>query len=300
MKKTIIASAIAAAVAAPAAFADVSISGMVNPEFSDADAATGMASSTNTDLVIKGSEDLGNGMKASFKHHTFNDDGGNSVADTSVTIAGDFGTISTGRMETINMATFHSKADNDASHDINMEDNNGQQSRLNMVKYSSPSMNGLKFHVGLGVGVGDAAGADATDGSDDADTQEFALTYSNGGLSAGIATTTQEDGANDEEVMNIFAKYKMDNLTVHVAHRDVENNNGTAASDNKYTVYGASYAMGANTFAVAVADSDDAQDGDYTLSAKHALSKRTSVYLTIFEDDSADQETTLVGVKHTF
>jgi predicted porin len=102
--------------------------------------------------------------------------------------------------------------------------------------------------------------------------------------------------------MNIFAKYKMDNLTVHVAHRDVENNNGGSAAtdDNKYTVYGASYAMGANTFAVAVADSDDGQDGDYTLSAKHALSKRTSVYLTIFEDDSADQETTLVGVKHTF
>jgi opacity protein-like surface antigen len=41
MKKTIIASAVAAAVAAPAAFADVKISGMVNPEFGFSDATTG-------------------------------------------------------------------------------------------------------------------------------------------------------------------------------------------------------------------------------------------------------------------
>ena len=52
MKKTIIASAIAAVVAAPAAFAEVKISGNVNMELLDQDATTGWDNSTNTDLVF--------------------------------------------------------------------------------------------------------------------------------------------------------------------------------------------------------------------------------------------------------
>jgi len=49
MKKTIIAAAVASVVAAPAAFADVSISGNVNMELQDKDATTGWGNSTNTD-----------------------------------------------------------------------------------------------------------------------------------------------------------------------------------------------------------------------------------------------------------
>jgi predicted porin len=69
MKKTIIASAIAAAVAAPAAFADVKISGMVAYEQSTKDDAGVSTDAGNvyTDLVFTGSEDLGNGLKAGFK-----------------------------------------------------------------------------------------------------------------------------------------------------------------------------------------------------------------------------------------
>jgi regulator of PEP synthase PpsR (kinase-PPPase family) len=97
MKKTIIASAVAAAVSAPVAFADVSISGMVNPEFSDSNAATGYAASVNTDLVFKGSEDLGNGLKASFKYHIFHDDGAstNLTTTSAVVLIGTGGTANT-------------------------------------------------------------------------------------------------------------------------------------------------------------------------------------------------------------
>jgi predicted porin len=108
MKKTIIAAAIAASVAAPA-FAEVSISGMMNPEWvkegSDYDVSAATVNSTtaaagtgvNTDLVITSSEDLGNGLKAGVKYHIFHDHANSQVADLSASLSGDFGTIIAGR-----------------------------------------------------------------------------------------------------------------------------------------------------------------------------------------------------------
>ena len=209
MKKTIIASAVAAAVAAPAAFADVKISGMVNPEFSDSNASTGHDASVNTDLVISGSEDLGNGLKASFKYHLFHDDGAsttasttstvitsitaltsmdtvlnsasvaNKVADLSVALSGDFGAVKLGRFETHNMAYFHGKADLDPSHDITLEDTNGTQSRDNGGIEYTGNFNGVTVVAGMHVDAGD--GNSGTD-TEDTDITDIAIKYSINGL----------------------------------------------------------------------------------------------------------------------
>ena len=329
MKKTIIASAVAAAVSAPAAFADVSISGMVNPEFSDSDATTGYAASVNTDLVFKGSEDLGNGLKASFKYHLFHDDGAsttlstttatinnvgtattiassqtvvssasvaNKVADLSVSLSGDFGTITAGRFETFNMAYFHGKADMDPSHDITLEDTLGQQGRVNgSLAYVSPSFNGLTVGVSTLMGAGMAdSGTDTsnTDGS------EYMVKYTNAGLELSAGKTTHKGAAADEEVINVYAGYNMGDLKVGVLHRDVENDNG-GATDNKSTTFNVAYTMGANTVSFGLLDSDDARDGDSVIALKHAMSKNVSAYIAQKNDDDGD-DTTLIGVKYGF
>ena len=329
MKKTIIASAVAAAVSAPAAFADVSISGMVNPEFSDSDATTGYAASVNTDLVFKGSEDLGNGLKASFKYHLFHDDGAsttlstttatinnvgtattiassqtvvssasvaNKVADLSVSLSGDFGTITAGRFETFNMAYFHPKADMDPAHDITLEDTLGQQGRVNgSLAYVSPSFNGLTVGVSTLMGAGMAdSGTDTsnTDGS------EYMVKYTNAGLELSAGKTTHKGAAADEEVINMYAGYNMGDLKVGVLHRDVENDDG-GATDNKSTTYNVAYTMGANTVSFGLLDSDDARDGDSVIALKHAMSKNVSAYIAQKNDDDGD-DTTLIGVKYGF
>jgi len=329
MKKTIIASAVAAAVSAPAAFADVSISGMVNPEFSDSNATTGYAASVNTDLVFKGSEDLGNGLKASFKYHLFHDDGAsttlstttatinnvgtattiassqtvvssasvaNKVADLSVSLSGDFGTITAGRFETFNMAYFHGKADMDPSHDITLEDTLGQQGRVNgSLAYVSPSFNGLTVGVSTLMGAGMAdSGTDTsnTDGS------EYMVKYTNAGLELSAGKTTHKGAAADEEVINVYAGYNMGDLKVGVLHRDVENDDG-GATDNKSTTYNVAYTMGANTVSFGLLDSDDARDGDSVIALKHAMSKNVSAYIAQKNDDDGD-DTTLIGVKYGF
>jgi predicted porin len=185
MKKTIIAASIAAVVAAPAAFADVTISGMVNMERLDTGAATGADFSTNTDLVFTASEDMGNGMKAGMRYHYTNDDGaltgGANVADTSAYVSGDFGKLTVGRMETINQSYFHPFAAGDAAHDMTLEDTNGQQGRVNAVAYASPSFNGLNV---MGALFQMTAGTQGVD-TNDTDATEIADKYSNGGLTNG-------------------------------------------------------------------------------------------------------------------
>ena len=328
MKKTLIATAVAAAVSAPAAFADVKIGGMVNPEFSDSNATTGYAASVNTDLVFTGSEDLGNGLKASFKYHVFHDDGAssnlattsaaaligtastantvvesasvsNNVADLSVSLSGDFGTITAGRFETFNMAYFHPKADMDPAHDITLEDTLGQQGRVNgSLAYVSPSFNGLTVGLSALMGAGMAdSGADTsnTDGS------EVMVKYSNAGLELSAGQTTHKGAAADEKVTNVYAGYSMGDLKVGVLHRDVENNNGStaAAGDNKSTTFNVAYTMGANTVSFGLLDSDDARDGDSVIALKHAMSKNVSAYIAQKNDDDGD-DTTLIGVKYGF
>ena len=329
MKKTLIATAVAAAVSAPAAFADVKIGGMVNPEFSDSNATTGYAASVNTDLVFTGSEDLGNGLKASFKYHVFHDDGAstnasttstvitsitaltsldtvlnsasvsNNVADLSVSLSGDFGTITAGRFETFNMAYFHPKADMDPAHDITLEDTLGQQGRVNgSLAYVSPSFNGLT--VGLSALMG-AGMADSGTDTSNTDGSEVMVKYTNAGLELSAGTTTHKGVAADEKVTNVYAGYSMGDLKVGVLHRDVENNNGStaAAGDNKSTTFNVAYTMGANTVSFGLLDSDDARDGDSVIALKHAMSKNVSAYIAQKNDDDGD-DTTLIGVKYGF
>jgi len=299
MKKTIIAAAVAASFVAPVAMADVSISGMVNPEFSANNSSTGWTSSTNTDLVFKGSEDMGNGMKASFKYHTFHDDGADAVADTSVSLSGDFGTVTAGRFETFNMAYFHPKADMDPAHDQTLEDTMGQQGRGNGVAYVSPSMNGLSVGLSAVIAAG-SADANATE-SEDADVTEIMAKYSNAGLEVSAGQTTHKGVSADEKITNVYVGYTMGDLKLGVLNRDVQNDGGRliAANDNKSTTFNVAYSMGANTVSVGYLNSDDNRDGDTVIGLKHAMSKRTSVYVSR-KDVDAGNDQTLVGIKHTF
>jgi len=299
MKKTIIAAAVAAAVAAPAAFADVKISGVINQEFADLGNDTN--SDSNVDLVISGSEDLGNGMKASFKIHTMYDDGiigsgttAGAQADQSISLSGDFGTITTGRFEPMIEGMVVSMAATDAADSISIESAQSSATRSEGgLRYMSPNMNG--FQVGI-----EGFASTETAGTDDFDTTAVYASYSNGGLTVKIADESREGATSASTTVNdttaIAVQYKMDALTLRVVDQDSDNN----AMDE--TFFGATYAMGANTFGLGVRDSDTATtDGDVTYSVSHALSKRTSVHLVhMAEDQASAEDQTVVGITHKF
>jgi predicted porin len=301
MKKTIVAAAVAAVFAAPA-MADVTISGQINQEFIDG--GSDWTQDLNSDIVFKGSEDLGNGMKASFVIHRYFDDGRfgsldgttqsaakETTADQSISLSGDFGAIKVGRFEPYTVSAITSMMNIDAADTLDLETSFGKGRSNGGMQYVSPAMNGLT------VGIEGFASEDST-GDDLATTTVFGQ-YSNAGLTVKVAKESFGNGTSASlDVTSIGASYKMGDLEVRVVNTD--DDNGTAA-DIANTFYGAKYTMGANTIAVGMNDHDTANSDDKIFSVSHALSKRTSVYLVHESiDATATDDNTVIGVKHTF
>jgi len=298
MKKTIIAAAVAASVAAPAAFADVSISGMVNPEMATQNDDS-VDFTTNTDLVFKGSEDLGNGMKASFKYHLFHDgkedeagtgnDHGGKVADTSVTLSGDFGAVTVGRQETMHEGVMQAFVNIDASHDADLENTINNASigdRDNgSIKYMSPNMNGFSMGVQL---------ASKNDTDDDAaDVSDVMVKYSNGGITVMAEQIDVDGGA---QATAFAASYKMGDIEVRALTRTHETSAGVETDTD---FLGVKYNMG--NIALAAGTIDDDTNGDADIySVAYKFSKRTSVYAVLENSDATAEDQTVIGLKHTF
>jgi len=282
MKKTIIAASIAAAVAAPAAFADVSISGYASAEFVED------TMFVNNDIVFKASEDLGNGMKATAKYHQFTDTNAagtgadEAMADMSITLSGDFGSLTAGRSEGFDEGVFAAFVNIDASHDLDLEGNfdggTAVQTRDERLKYVSPSFNGLK----VGVTTQD-------NGTSKFEDKEYMVSYSANGLM--VMAGRSDEGTN--ETTNIAASYKMGDLEVRAAKRDLDVN----GVETDATFIGAKYTMGANTLAIGSVDGD-ASDATI-VSVAHALSKKTSVYV-VNHDVDGGASTTLIGLSQKF
>jgi hypothetical protein len=266
MKKTIVAAAVAAFVSVPA-FADVSVSGNVYGEATDSDAQV------FTDLFFKASEDLGNGMKASSKIQIVGDNGGEGAGEQSVALSGDFGTITAGRFESYTEGSVAAMAANDPSHQVSIEPNVGNSGWLAAARYTSPSMSGAKFII---------------ESDEAADVSTMAVEYSNAGLTVKYAA---EDNAGTD-VTTIAASYKMGDAKATIVNFDAD-----GADSVNYI--GVDYTMGANNIAYAMIDGG-ANDGDSTLSLKHSLSKSTSAYIAMKNDDSASDTTTVVGILQKF
>jgi len=335
MKKTLIASAVAAVVAAPAAFADVTIKGQINQEFYDA--GGDMQSDLNSDIVFSGKEDLGNGLTANWKIHTFLDNGSygsngagdtcsasqatstvtssvtqatsltvtsvsntvsngavtntctekNVTADQIIGLSGDFGSIQVGRFEPLTEGAMAAMANIDASDALDLEHGLGNQTRTEGgIRYTSPSFNGLKVAV--------EGFADESVTGEDLTTTTIYAQYSNAGLTVKAAQENNEGGS---DFTSIGVAYKLDGLELRVLNTE-KSTAGSADVDN--TFFGASYTMGNNAVAVGMIDADGAEDGDSIVSFKHSMSKSTSVYLTHLNDDSASDNTTLIGLQHKF
>jgi predicted porin len=289
MKKTIIAASIAAVVAAPAAFADVSISGSVQVEYIDSQMET------RNDIVFSSSEDLGNGMKASAKMHLVKDDGTDdtdgaavSNGDFTASLSGDFGTLTAGRQEGFQEAIFDAFLDVDGSHDLHpegdMDDLAEGFTRDEMIQYRSPNMNGLSFALNFEDAATEAAGGKF-------ENSEMMVTYSANGLK--VMAGTGSEGDND--FTNFAASYKMGDLEVRAQTRNAD----TGAADSTSNGVAAIYTMGANTLTVAMVDSEE--NGDAAVyGIKHSLSKNTSVYVASRQGDADGDDATAIGMKVAF
>jgi predicted porin len=316
MKKTLIAAGIAAVIAAPAAFADATLYGKVNYAVEDVDTDGGNSVWTHQNrgsrIGVKGSEDLGNGMSATFTLEydaLSNDEDGNATGSTQagafsnrtqfVGLKGGFGEVRlAGRHSSplkISSGFVDVFADTAADYDgelLSLANVRGGWED-NVVAYITPTVNGL--HAAVASVLQEAGGTN--DGL--ADVWSAMAMYKNGPLTASFGYL-DADGTED---WRVAAGYTMGDLTVNAMYADQE---VVAANAGDVIYLSAKYKMGNNTLKAAYADHDvdNAADRDgFAVGVNHAFSKRTSVDVLYGDTDNgatADVDVMSVQLNHSF
>jgi len=294
MKKTLIAAAVAAAVAAPAANAGVVIYGKMHASIDYLDEnASGMVNSAGlavkgwqvqsraSRIGFKGSEDLGNGLKAIWKVEfgvDITDNGGwNSNRNRYIGLAGDWGTFLVGRHDTPYKMAFYSTGIDmmgDTIADANAMYGFDERRASNAVAYVSPNMNGLT--VAAAIVPGEGMGVTATPfntpflgpmaafvppgvpaGNGLADAYSIGLMYKNNGLKLAIGYEDLGFGVavgavtHDDTKWFLGAGYSMNAFDVAIGYQDRSADLSAGgvqliAADQKTWAISAAYSFGNN------------------------------------------------------
>jgi predicted porin len=348
MKKHLLALAALATVSSVAAAQSVTMYGIVDlsvTSASNASANSGTGRFTGlTDAVwlpsvigFTGSEDLGNGLKATFnlESDVNMDTGALSGASgtklfgrkANVGLSGNFGSLSLGKdIDMIflqgfidNIRNSHSAggymAHTLATYATSSQDLDKESVFIqNSVKYSTPTIAGLKATVQHK--FGEVAGNSSASGS-----TAFMLNYSPlAGLTLAAATKEMKDASeNKTELTYLGATYQFGAFKLAATHHKTKYKNAQA-NDVKTQEYGASYAVNPKLTAAVnyVKTEQGANEGDIkSASLKYALSKRTSLWTMVAKTNydglnigggnygvtvqsGKDNTATAVGVTHTF
>jgi predicted porin len=328
MKKSLIALAALAAVSAASAQSTVSLYGRLDASVAVSSTETSSvaklsktgvnSSNLNTQFWgLKGSEDLGGGLKANFKLESqFAIDTG--AANTNlfdreayVGVSGGFGEVRLGRNYTAydNLAAGLNHTSNSNINVTSAVAATGIAHYVNRVNnsihYSSPTFSGVSGTASYAFGEDKTAALSATSNT------SVQARYVQGPLMVGAAyqdLTSQT--VNLDIKHNLFgASYDLGVVKLTGSYQTAKQN---ATKDNEYQV-GVTVPMGALTLSAGYADSESKTgaatlDGDgFALVAIYSLSKRTALYAgyeSTKVDTSASSQTkvtnTAFGVRHTF
>jgi len=321
MKKTLI--ALAAVAATGAAFAQSSVTlygvadvavgktnnvglGLANDKFQAI--ASNVLNNGNSRFGLKGTEDLGGGLKAGF-----NFEGGINIANgagntsggqlfsraANVSLLGGFGEIRAGRSLT---TSFYSVASWELTGTANYSVVANQFSfggygprESALVMYNSPNMGGLTFS---GSTVLKANGT--LNGYADKSKYDLAVGYAAGPLTVGFAYN--KISSMDASYV-LGGKYDLGTFAVAGSYNKV---GITGADDKKGFTLGVSAPLGPVTLTADIARATNSayKNTDFLLEAKYALSKRTFAYAVYMRDGAMAGGKSVngysVGLRHNF
>jgi predicted porin len=333
MKKNIIALAIASAVAAPVAFADApTVYGQVNVAIDSLDNNGMKTTDRDSRLGIKGSEDLGNGLKAVYKMEF-----GIKVADefkisgrnAYVGLAGGFGTVLVGRHDTpLKMSqakdlfgdnTYADMGKKNMANGLGYIGKAGEVRADNVVAYVSPSFAGVKI-VAAGISA-ESAALPTADDSTLANAYSVAAMYGStkSGLYLAAAYNSFADSivALEMKETRLSAQYKTGGLIGNVTYQTFEDGDSTDRANEGTNIQAQiGYTMGKLTPKVKYSTVDSAisttKDASaFAVGLNYALGKKTTGYVEYVSSDknmtaatgyAAGEETTAisVGLVHKF
>ena len=339
MKKLI---ALAVAALPMAAMADVTLYGTIEASIENGKALSytgGAAKSTtridDTGSLIgfKGSENLGNGLKAIWQvEQALSIDGTNvngnntwATRDSFVGLTGNFGTVRLGKLSTYlnsDMEKFDAWIYGAGVNGATWTTANLLDGRLNnAIRYDSPNLNGFKFTAAYGF---DETRSTVAGNRSNKAVWNLGAGYENAGyyVDAGYVAyqDTDASGSKDGNYWRLEGGYNANNLLVALAYGQSKLYAGAAdATKDKEAALTVGYTIGALTpkFTYArVWDSKingvKADDGinQYVIGVDYALSKRTTAYtsfgyvkhdnIIVAGTDERKERTLAVGVQHKF
>jgi predicted porin len=254
---------------------------------------------TNTQLVcttcsigFKGSEDLGNGLKALFFldwQYDINgqtNNNGLTSRDQWLGMGGNFGTVKVGTMSTVYKS--HGALLDPAYRTVaqgrniglqsnlhNGKGNNGEGRNTNAVRYDSPSWNGLKFAANYTINPDSSTYDDNGYGA--------GVSYENGGILV-FADYLTNDSGGDDEAMALGAKYTLNNFAIFGQYEldkglITDSDTGTLGQNNTgdgadVWFAGATYTMGNNVLYAAYGQGDQGKTRDKTIAVPPAANDK--------------------------
>jgi len=246
--------------------------------------------SNSSRIGVKGSEDLGNGLKAGYLiEWSVGMDGTAALGARNryVTLSGGFGTILIGKKDTP-MKTLGRKVDLFGERYADTRQLTRSHARIdnrlsNQVSYVSPNMSG--FQAALAYIIDNDNGGAGAD-NDDENALSASGIYANGPVLVGAAYTKimQQSLAEDEKDWRLAGSYKMGAVRIVGSYTDVSDGNAVASNDYNVWQLGGAFAMGNNTIKVQYSDKSEGVDGSddganvWALGFEHKMSKRTMVY----------------------
>lgn len=292
MKKSIIALAVAAASMAGVAQADnttlygsIRMAAQVNDDGTDTSLRIANGGSR---IGVKGSDDLGNGLKAIYRFEWGANIFGSTVTANGeglatrlgwVGLTGSFGTVKLGRQWSpyYNVAGY-----NDLFNDQFYNHYQGVFRLSNAFSYTTPDMSGFK--------VAAAITADGAAGNDEVvDNYNIAAIYDNNGIFAGL-TYLSTNGLADEQT-KLAAALGYSNDMFRIGLTGEQSDNGGSVKPMTLTLAGEYYLNDMDTIRAGIAVHDyDVAGRDEAMEAaigyQHKFSKRTRVWAEYGYQDS--------------
>ena len=316
MKKTLIALAVLGAAAGVAhAQSNVTIYGVVDTGYiKESGRDLRMGENVNNRIGFRGSEDLGNGLKATFelekRFDLFDGSAGNSNVSklpaggkgadwdgaANLGLAGDWGRVRFGRMNELTTETIR-KFDPFYQYGVGgMLQSTQRSARIdNTARYDSPKWSGFSFGASYSLGNENHDGVTGRPGATANDGYALNLSYDNGPFMA-TANWSRIADSDDSDVWNIGLAYKFGAARV-MALYEKTNDEGrklNAASngfDQDTWLLGLEWDIGPGQLDASVQYADwdvagsDADVWKYAIGYTYNLSKRTSAYAQVAYTD---------------
>eukprot|EP01012_Entosiphon_sulcatum_P061059 TRINITY_DN8636_c0_g3_i1.p1 TRINITY_DN8636_c0_g3~~TRINITY_DN8636_c0_g3_i1.p1 ORF type:complete len:335 (-),score=64.99 TRINITY_DN8636_c0_g3_i1:12-1016(-) len=334
MKKSLVALAALAVVGAASAQSSVTVYGRVEMGVQKLPGAPAKMNTSNgtSRLGFTGVEDLGGGLKATFKlEHRFNTESGTADGSTSgrpfwqgestVGLAGSFGSVRLGRAMTAyhvfvdayadpwgtervsSLAPSAVRADTSGVSGVAFSDNAGL-ARTDAIHWQSADYSGFKGGISLGLKNQDASITALKTGGNTSSTKNFvslAGVYAQGPVYVGLGyeQNRQNDtgwalaGSYDFGVAKVLASYNVQD-TIAVAGSDYK-----ATSIAVVAPVGAFTIKGGYLYAKAEGTGVTNGNSKLGLGVDYSLSKRTTIY-TAYGKPKAVSASYEIGLNHTF